>query len=99
MLLKDVFMKAANQNLQIKLSLDEGLQNVWNFLTHEYEGLDKSGIVRLALSNLAKTTKKHNTVMSNKEMLQFISELEQRKTGMTENELAEWWNKNKKNLV
>lgn len=99
MLLKDTLMKAANQNLQIKLSMDEGLQNVWNFLTHEYEGLDKSGIVRLALNNLAKTAKRQEARAAKFDMEKFLDELDNRNEGPTEEEFAIWWNKNKRDIL
>ncbi len=85
----------ANRNIQIKLSLDKGLQNVWSFLAEEYEGLDKAGIVRLALNNLAKATKRQNTTFSQFDLAKFFTELDQRESGPTEKEFARWWNKNK----
>ncbi|MBA3724496.1 MAG: hypothetical protein H0W89_06475 [Candidatus Levybacteria bacterium] len=91
-------MQTVNQNLQVKLTLDEGLKNVWNFLTREYEGLDKSGIVRLALNNLAKTTKRQDAA-AKFDIDAFFKDLDKGKSGMTENEFAKWWNKNKNNLV
>ena len=85
--------KTSTQTIQVKLSLDEGLKNIWNQLTEEYQGLDKSGIVRLALNNLAKALKKEEFDMG-----EFLDELDQQKSGMTEKEFAVWWNKNKKDL-
>lgn len=99
MLHEDILMKAANQNLQIKLSMDEGLQNVWNFLIHEYEGLDKSGIVRLALNNLAKTAKRQEAKAAQFDLEKFFEELDKSNSGMTEEQFAVWWNKNKKDIL
>lgn len=80
-------------NLQFKLSLDQGLFEVWNYLQREYKGLDKTGIVRLALSSLFKVTKKRTQFMGIEEIL---SELETKGKGMSEQEVYNWWNKNKK---
>ena len=41
-------------NIQVKLSLDSGLADIWMYLIEEYKGLDKASIMRLALNNLAK---------------------------------------------
>ncbi len=85
-----------NRNIQIKLSLDRGLQNVWSFLAEEYEGLDKAGIVRLALNNLAKATRRQNGISGEFNLLSFLSELDQHKSASpTEKEFAKWWNENK----
>lgn len=89
---------STTHNLQIKLSLDKGLKNVWDFLTEEYEGLDKSGIVRLALNNLAKSTKRQHAEKVEFDMKKFFDELDQSTEGPTENEFAKWWNENKHNL-
>lgn len=86
-------MSSQTQNLQIKLSLDEGLQNVWKYLSQEYQGLDKASIVRLALSTLAKTTRRQEA-----EVLPLdasFKKLDDSREGMTEEEFFEWWNKNK----
>jgi len=80
-------------NLQFKLSLDSGLFEVWSYLQKEYKGLDKTGIVRLALSSLFKEAKRKQRLMSIDEI---FSELESRKEGMTEQEVFDWWNKNKR---
>jgi hypothetical protein len=98
-LLEDTNMSTLRQNLQIKLTLDEGLNNVWRFLTKEYEGLDKSGIVRLALNNLAKTTKRQEAKAAKFDLEEFFNGLDKGESGMTEKEFALWWNKNKKDLV
>jgi hypothetical protein len=47
-------LSAKSENLQIKLSLNNGLNDIWCFLIEEYKGLDKASIVKLALNNLAK---------------------------------------------
>lgn len=83
-------------NLQFKLSLDSGLFEVWSYLQKEYKGLDKTGIVRLALSSLFKEAKRKQRLMSIDEI---FSELESRKEGMTEQEVYDWWNKNKKSIM
>lgn len=80
-------------NLQFKLSLDQGLFEVWNYLQREYKGLDKTGIVRLALSSLFKETKNKQKLMDIGEVL---TELESRSEGMTEQEAYNWWNKRKR---
>lgn len=80
-------------NLQFKLSLDQGLFEVWNYLQREYKGLDKTGIVRLALSSLFKETKNKQKLMDIGEVL---TELESRNEGMTEQEAYNWWNKRKR---
>jgi hypothetical protein len=94
-----VFMKASSQTIQVKLTLDEGLRNIWDTLSKEYEGLDKSGIVRLALNNLAKAVKRHESERLQVEMGKFLDELDKKTEGPTEREFAEWWNKNKRDLV
>lgn len=84
-------------NLQIKLSLDEGLQNIWKYLSKEYEGLDKASIVRLALSTLAKFTKRQE--LYDEDMLfSYLDELDKTGQGMTEEDFFKWWNENKATL-
>jgi len=90
-------MKTTNsQNLQIKLSLDQGLKKTWYLLKKEYEALDKASIVRLALNNLAKqsTAKEYKEYLDNS-LDEILEEIESRKEGMTEQEFFDWWNKNK----
>ena len=88
-------MKKTNvQNLQIKLALDEGLKKTWAMLEQEYEALDKASIVRLALNNLVKETKKQQDLIE-QELFQFFDEIEKRNEGMTQKEFFKWWNKNK----
>lgn len=84
-------------SLQMKLSLDQGLQNVWNYLSDEYEGLDKASIVRLALTNLAKTTKRQNAQTSTA-ALDSLEYLKTTEKGMTEDEFFTWWSQNKSSL-
>jgi hypothetical protein len=84
----------SSQNLQVKLSLDEGLKNTWNILTREYQALDKSGIIRLALNNLAKEVKKLSP-SEEKELFLYFDTLSKSKEGMSEEKFANWWNKNK----
>lgn len=92
-------MKTTNtQTIQVKLSLDEGLKNVWGTLTREYQGLDKSGIVRLALNNLAKIADRERSKAAKFDMEEFFNDLDKGKSGMTEKQFAVWWNKNKNNL-
>lgn len=79
---------STTQALQVKLSMDKGLKNVWDYLSEEYKGLDKSGIVRLALNNLAKVTKREEVLAKQFDMKEFFSELEQSKEGPTEKEFA-----------
>lgn len=86
------------QTIQVKLSLDEGLKNIWSQLTEEYQGLDKSGIIRLALNNLAKTVKREEAELAKFDMDEFFRDLDKGKSGMTEKEFAVWWNKNKQDL-
>lgn len=88
-------MHMVTQNLQVKLSFDSGLQNIWNYLNQEYEGLDKAGIIRLALNNLMKTTRQQNAMIPQFNMKAFFRELEQNKEGPTEKEFTQWWNENK----
>jgi hypothetical protein len=99
MLIKETNMRTVTSHLQVKLTLDDGLNNVWGFLTKEYEGLDKTGIIRLALNTLAKTTKRQNNIISEKKMALFLSELDERQTGMTETEFTKWWNTHKKEII
>lgn len=86
------------QTIQVKLSLDEGLRSIWGELTEEYKGLDKSGIVRLALNNLAKTLKRDEARAAKFNLQEFFNDLDKGKSGMTEKQFAAWWNKNKKDL-
>ena len=83
------------ENIQVKLALDEGLEKTWKTLTDEYSALDKPGIIRLALNNLAKQVNRENV---DQEMLQLVRDLEANYEGMSESEFAEYWNKNKKKL-
>ncbi|MEK7597902.1 MAG: hypothetical protein AAB441_04625 [Patescibacteria group bacterium] len=80
-------------NLQLKLSLDQGLTDVWGYLKKEYQGLDKSSIVRLALNTLFKETKRSQYRLYSIE--EILKELEGVNEGMTEKEIYNWWNKNK----
>ncbi len=80
-------------NLQLKLSLDQGLTDVWGYLKKEYQGLDKSSIVRLALNTLFKETKRSQYRLYSIE--EIIKELEVANEGMTEKEIYNWWNQNK----
>jgi len=80
-------------NLQFKLSLDPGLGEVWRYLQKEYKGLEKTGIVRLALSSLFKETKRKTKFMSIDEIL---TQLEESGRGMSEKDIYDWWNKNKR---
>jgi len=84
---------STSENLQFKLSLDSGLFEVWSYLRKEYKGLDKTGIVRLALSSLFKETKNRSRFMGIDEIL---SELESNGKGMSEQEVYDWWNQNKR---
>ncbi len=77
---------ANTPTIQVKLSLDEGLKNVWGVLTKEYQGLDKSGIVRLALNNLAKVADRERAKAAKFDMGKFLDELDQKKSGMSEKE-------------
>lgn len=90
-------MKTAVQNLQIKLSFDEGLKNIWGYLTREYQGLDKASIIRLALNNLAKITK-NQQYRSPTDIVGVIETLKRTETGISEDEFFDWWNKSKKTL-
>lgn len=92
-------MNTTNQTLQVKLTLDEGLSSVWETLTKEYEGLDKSGIVRLALNKLAKTVKREEMLAKKFDLDEFFADLDKGKSGMTEKEFAKWWNENKHDIV
>ena len=88
--------KNNNRNLQVKLSLDEGLKKTWLLLERKYQALDKASIVRLALNNLAKrsTTKEYKEYLDNS-LDGILREIESREDGMTEQEFFEWWNENK----
>ena len=89
--------KTNSQNLQVKLSLDEGLKKTWRLLEQEYQALDKASIVRLALNNLVKMTKtQENKLYTIDEILDMV---ENRTEGMTEEEFFEWWNKNKTLII
>ena len=57
------------------------------------EGLDKASIVRLALNTLAKTTKKQT---QSADILDLLDTMKKSETGMTENEIFDWWNESKK---
>ena len=81
------------RQVQLKLSLDEGLTNIWGYLKKEYQGMDKSSIVRLALNTLFKETKRSQYRLYSIE--EILKELESVNEGMTENEIYDWWNKNK----
>lgn len=89
----------ATQNLQVKLALDPGLQKIWSFLTEEYMGVDKAGIIRLALNNLVKVTKREKAAAEKFDMEAFFADLDKGKSGMTEKEFAVWWNKNKHDIL
>ncbi|PIZ64183.1 hypothetical protein CO051_01495 [Candidatus Roizmanbacteria bacterium CG_4_9_14_0_2_um_filter_39_13] len=80
--------------LQVKLSMDEELAKAWNLINFEYKTLNKSGIIRLAINDLAKKTsdKLYNS------LLDYFEELDKNSGGMTEDEFAVWWNKNKHSL-
>ncbi|CAN5172311.1 hypothetical protein BH09PAT1_BH09PAT1_1710 [soil metagenome] len=88
-------MKA--QNLQFKLSLNEGLANIWSYLTQEYEGLDKASIIRLALTTLAKTTKRQQSALP-ADILGVLADMKKNEKGISEDEFFTWWNKNKSTL-
>jgi len=88
----------SSQTFQIKLALDEGLKKTLETLTREYEALDKASIVRLALNNLAKEVKKP-TKTEEDELFQYFDTLSKSDKGMTEDEFADWWNKNKKDII
>ncbi len=90
-------MKISAQSIQLRLSLDEGLKNVWSYLSHEYEGLDKASIVRLALNTLAKTTKKQE-LLTTDNVLELLEKLKTTEKGMNEEEFFEWWNIKKSSL-
>lgn len=90
-------MKISSQSIQMRLSLDEGLKNVWNYLAKEYEGLDKASIVRLALNTLAKTTRKQE-LLTVSNVLAVLEKLKTTEKGMDEDEFFEWWNTNKSSL-
>ena len=84
-------------SLQFKLSFDEGLKKTWEYLSQEYEALDKASIVRLALNNLAKTTKKQET-LSQIDVLDILENLKSTEKGINEDEFYKWWNENKSSL-
>jgi hypothetical protein len=82
----------SSQTLQVKLSLDAGLKHVWEQLLVEYEGLDKAGIIRLALNSLVKTLpQKRYTNMT--EVMDELDKVNDK--NMTEEEFADFWNKTK----
>jgi len=84
------------ESLQIKLAMDEGLSEIWGQLQTRYKGLGKSGIVRLALNDLAGRSeeKKYDYLLQ-----EVLDEIDSRKEGMTEEEFANWWNENKKSII
>ena len=82
---------------QVKLALDEGLKKTLIVLEQQYEALDKASIVRLALNNLAKTVIKLTPAEEN-ELFQYFADLTKSGKGMTEKELADWWNENTASL-
>lgn len=86
-----------NKTIQTKLALDEGLEQTWNFLQKEFPALDKSSIIRLALNNLAKETKRTNSVNQVANIIN-ESKSEYNSDKITEEEVGEWWNKMKKDL-
>ena len=90
-------MRINSDNLQVKLSFDEGLKNAWSYLIREYEGLDKASIIRLALNTLVKTTRKQQTVPSD-QVLDVIADLKRKEKGMNEKDFFVWWNENKSKL-
>ena len=81
--------------LQVKLSMDEGLKEVWDSLENRYKALGKSGIIRLALDKLDKETlaTKYDYLLE-----EVLEDIDNRKDGFTEDEFAIWWNKNKNTL-
>ena len=81
--------------IQLRLSLDQGLENIWNYLTQQYEGLDKASIIRLALNTLAKQTKK-TEYLTFSDMMNELDNIND--NAMTEEEVFEWWNTNKSSL-
>lgn len=87
----------SSSNLQFKLSLDEGLSDIWVYLKKEYQGLDKAGIVRLALNSLFKEAKRSQYRLYSID--EILKELESTESGMSEQEVYDWWNKNKPALV
>lgn len=90
-------MKTPSKSIQLRLSLDEGLRNVWSYLAKEYEGLDKASIVRLALNTLAKSAKKQE-LLTVSNILEVLENLKTTEKGMNEDEFFEWWNTNKSSL-
>ncbi|MDO8610534.1 MAG: hypothetical protein Q7R95_08365 [bacterium] len=90
-------MKTMSQSIQMRLSLDEGLKNIWNYLAKEYKGLDKASIVRLALNTLAKTTRKQE-LLTVSNVLEVLEKLKTNEKGMNEDEFFKWWNTSKSSL-
>lgn len=81
--------------LQIKLSMDEGLKNTWDYLSTRYDALDKASIIRLALNELVVKAKKEEP----KDLLSILEETDKDKTiEWSEEDAYEWWNENKKEL-
>ena len=81
--------------LQVKLSMDEGLLEVWGNLQNRYKALGKSGIIRLALDKLEKET---SAIKYDYLLEEVLGDIDNRKDGFTEDEFAIWWNKNKNTL-
>jgi hypothetical protein len=61
------------KQLQVKLSMDENLKDIWEDLREYYKGLDKASIIRLAINNLARKTDKDKT-----EDYPFLTETEEK---------------------
>lgn len=82
--------------IQLRLSMDKGLENIWKYLTRQYEGLDKASIIRLALNTLAKETKKTEYAT----LTDIMNEADNiADNSMSEDEVFTWWNDNKSSLV
>jgi hypothetical protein len=84
------------QYLQTKLAMDPGLKETWDYITSELKAMDKPGIIRLALSTLAKKLEREQSTLervpTQQEMIEMIDEMDTRSTGMTEDEYMFWWN-------
>lgn len=85
-------MKPPTNTIQVRLSLDEGLDRAWNYLQDYYQGLDKASLMRLAISTLTRETKKNEDVT----FAELFAEFDKSATASaTEEEVAAWWNENK----
>lgn len=86
-----------NNVIQVKLTLDPEMLTAWNTLKNEYNTLDKSAIIRLAIGKLAKSVKKSKAL----EKISLIKDIEVKygkDQEITDEEFEKFWNQYKHEL-